>query len=415
MIRGEAFEDMKEILNEKKQAMEVSACTYKLKQTYHLQYIACTELTKEEIEFINYASEYAMNEQFEFVTSNPKTVQLYFSTFHMSQYLLKSRIIQDENFARLLVVSCLILVTKLISPELISRLNEAAKKNQINMEVATIFESYILNLVDWKLHITTPDNLAADLISLLLTEECIEDQWKISVEFNKIFQYVIANFESYKDYNQFIWTLVVLQHSLITHDMIEESEALNEIIATLISSEQESEDLANCFDLLTLILEKSEVSQCITEMEELNLENNDLLLLHLNSKMDDDLPKDYNCISHSQLNIDLLAKFNKLGKKDSMQVNDDYLNTSNYNTITKASDKDNYESTGSLTTINLNSSSLHTRLQTATNLELTAKTWNCTAIDIVNDNSNQDFVTPTILNAMKRRCSLKTISEGNLG
>lgn len=353
-----------------------------------------------------------MNGQFEFSTYDPKTVQLYFSTFHMSQLLLKSWIIQDENFARLLVFSCFALVIKIVSSEQFSKLTEIAKKNEINVEAVFKLENYILNLVDWRLHITTPHEFASDLINLLLSKDCQEDRRrKMSIKFNKVFQIVIANFEIYKCYNQFIWTVVILQHSLVIQDMAEESEILNEIIASLISSEQESDDLASCFDDLTFFLEKFEQNECLIEMDELNLRHDENSLVC--NEADEFAKLGRN--SRTLLNIDLLANFNSLSNKVSMQVNGEYLNTSNYNTVTKASEMDNYDSTGSLTTISLNLNPCN-QLDMLANLELTAKTWNYSHIDLdTNDCSDNEFVIPTILNAMKRRCSLKAMNKGNLG
>lgn len=379
-----------------------------------MTYIACSQRSKEELKFINYASEYAMGDNYDFLMSDPKTVQLFFATLHMSQQLLKSRIIQDENFARLLVVSCLILVTKLVSSEHLSMLYDISKKNEINLEVAIILENYILNLVDFKLNITTPDSFAFDLINLLFPLESTNNHKIIvSSEFNKVFQYIIANFENYQDYNQFIWTLVILQHSLIIHDFADESENLNEIIAALIVSEQESDDLANCFDILTSILEKSEHIDDSFNMAELHLEKDDIY--HENYSFDDKIKDEAKYASHTQLNIDLLAKFNSIGGKDSIQITD-CLNTSNYNSVTKASEKDNYDSTGSLTMINLNTSNQNQKLNSFTNLDLSLKKWNFSNNELKEEEyAVEEYIAPTILNAMKKRCSLSKISDCNLG
>lgn len=352
MLKVEALEEIQEFLMEQKQAMKVSPKYIIYLQLYHLRYIESFERSEEELGFIRYASEYSMNKQFALVTNDSKFIQLFFSTFHMSQSILKNSIIPDENFARLLVVSCLMLVSKLTSSEHIIKLIDILVINQMNLEVAIVLESYILNLVEWRLNLTTPDGFAEELMSVLFSG--VKDDEIIRTllnKFNRVYECVIRDFGIYSKYNQFEWTLVILQHSLISFDFNEKSAMLSEIIARLINSEAESESLADCFDLLIVFLEKFEQDNCFEENEEFNLGEDNTLSISPN--VSDCLELEYNRTSHVRLNMNLLAKFDSIVKRDSVQKKC-YTNSSNYNTVTKSSDKDNYDSTGSMTVLSLN-------------------------------------------------------------
>lgn len=287
--------------------------------------------------------------------------------------------IQVKNFAQVLVFSCFILVSKLVSPEHTIKLRELSIKYEVNLEVTNAIESYILNRVGWKLHLSTPESLAIDLVNLLFSKNNNEKKNDLIFEFNKTFIFIISNFDSYKKYNQYAWTLAILQRSLIINELTEESRDLLIIAVNLIKSQQESEYLADCFDLLTLLLDQSGVENCCLEKEEINLKEVENLCLDISPCLSDCLVEYGEC--HLGLNIDVLEKFNCKSKHESIH-NNEYSSTGNYHTVTKASEKDNYDSTGSMTVIKI---SPFTKLDYGINLNLSDCSWN-----VCHEDSDED-------------------------
>lgn len=131
-------------------------------------------------------------------------------------------------------------------------MKDIAVSSDIQLDVVYTLENFILNKLSWRLFLDTPQVLATELIELACTKTA-EEKMKVvnfvMVEFYELFKYIHFEYNTYKKYDSFTWTLVCLLFILSIHNYSQEEENLT-LITREISNESEKMRLESCFDLL---------------------------------------------------------------------------------------------------------------------------------------------------------------------
>jgi phosphotransferase system HPr-like phosphotransfer protein len=170
----------------------------------------------------------------------------------------------------------LLLVCKIVRQEDISKVVSLAITHSTSCEVLSNMELFILNSSNWRLPLTTPQSLALDLLNILFPKkpDIIES---ILSEFNNLFRVVMRAYKIYFMFSRYTWTLVIIQHLLLKDGFNQHSVMLSHYLSDLTYTNDESLELMNCFDLLTLEIENDFNIKVIKEYE-----NEEILLDHLN-------------------------------------------------------------------------------------------------------------------------------------
>lgn len=110
------------------------------------------------------------------------------------------------------------------------------------------------------MYLETPQVLAKDLLESIII---VEDQYKqidtLLVEFNQLFIFIYLEYSIYKQFNQFIWTVVILQFIFIRNKQYTQSAKLSTIIEKVLEESCGDQLILfiQCFDLINNLYQKS--------------------------------------------------------------------------------------------------------------------------------------------------------------
>lgn len=156
--------------------------------------------------------------------------------------------------------------------------------------------------------------LAIELLNFILIKYSEINQIdlikQLSSEFNQTFGFIHSDYKVYKQFNSFIWTIVILQFILTKSSLLEESSSLNALIDLLMTEAQcdELPQLISCFDLINSLYENS-----ISENEKDISENKVILHTPICQRMEDlDIclteETEIKELTNNNLNLDLVNK-----------------------------------------------------------------------------------------------------------
>lgn len=176
------------------------------------------------------------------------------------------------------------------------------------MEVAYILESFILNSLSWYLYLETPQVLANEIINYINLRINNEEKSNISdtliTEFNELFNYIHHDYNIYKLYDSFTWTVVGLMYLIELYKLDAEYANICKIIKSLIINEEENEKLGSCFDLVDRIC-----SENINNNESENYLINSNIMI--NNEIKEEI-KNINCNEYTDLKYNINEEYKNI-------------------------------------------------------------------------------------------------------
>lgn len=116
------------------------------------------------------------------------------------------------------------------------------------------------------------------MLKLLTSQVNIQEQCEqinvLATDFNRIYSFIYSEYSIYSQFNSFIWTVVILQFTLIRGKLSRESSNLNVVINMIMSESKANQlsQLIQCFDIVNSMFEQSQCEAEIDQIPELHLQ-----------------------------------------------------------------------------------------------------------------------------------------------
>lgn len=265
-LTDEYIEDYQEIFKEIKSNME----------TFHLKYISKLQVSeKETIERQDFIS--SIKEHYSCILDDDKSIQLFYNLNQTSAVFMSAYNLLGEHKDHY-IFALLFIICKIERPTHLHLLRDRAVKKGITLDVVYQIEEYVLNKHRFKIYLETPQDFAKKLVNIVYESwKILENTGNSSVlskksasntnfpefsnensvkneimkEFSEYFSDVFSQFSVYRLYNDFIWTIVLLQYIFVKGSKQKEGEILRKFIYKLVVDDKNiQKSLYECFELI---------------------------------------------------------------------------------------------------------------------------------------------------------------------
>lgn len=287
-LLDEYIDDYQEILKEIKSNME----------TFHLKYISKLQVSeKETLERQDFIS--SIKEHYTYILDDDKSIQLFYNLNQTSSMFMSAYNLLGEHKDHY-IFALLFIICKIERPTHLHLLRERAVQKGITLDVVYQIEEYVLNKHRFKIYLETPQDFAKKLVNIVYEawKKILENTGNYSIvsnksasntnfldfsnensvkneimkEFSEYFSDVFSQFNVYRLYNDFIWTIVLLQYVFVKGSKQKEGEILRKFIYKLVVNDEKTQkSLFDCFELIMKTENEDENEDENEEMDDVSV------------------------------------------------------------------------------------------------------------------------------------------------